>query len=191
MFYHGIVAKAFRPFTGKNCPYREPAKAMMKASVAQLKRLLYIQRYHFDGPPFNATTIGSVHILTFSLLEELARSQEVDRETSFDLILALQAMKKYGEAFPAIHKILQRLLERASRRHPELPPELKLVLEELGARYFGPDETNSGSGSESETDLLPIDFQIAMTDHSENDIEELIQVTYGLKLDHGRPLAGP
>jgi hypothetical protein len=179
MFYHGIIVKAFRPFASGDFPYREQAGSLIKASSLQLRRLLYVQRHRFDGPPFNATTVGSVHVLTFSLLEELARSEEVDGETSFDLVVAAEAMKKYGEAFPAIHKSLHRLLEGASRHHVALPHELKLILEEMSARFFGRDMTDD------EEECLPIDLQVGMTDHRGRGIEELVKVTYRLKLAAG------
>jgi len=179
MFYHGIIAKAFRPFAGDDFPYREQAESLIKASSTQLRRLLHVQRHRFDGPPFNATTIGSVHVLTLSLLEGLARSEEVDGETSFDLVVAAEAMKRYGEAFPAIHKSLHRLLEGASRHHAELPHELKLILEELSARFFGRDMTDG------EEEFLPIDLQIGMTDHSGGGIEKLVNVTHRFKLGAG------
>ncbi|KAI1813727.1 hypothetical protein GGS20DRAFT_586237 [Poronia punctata] len=179
MFYHGIVAKAFRPFTGADFLYQEQASSVLEASLTQLRRILYVQRHRFDGPPFNATTIGSVHVLTFSLLEGLARSDEVDRETSFDMVLAAESMKKYGEAFPAIKKSLHRLLEGASRRHAELPHELKLILEELSARFFSSDLPNDDEG------YFPIDLQVGMTDQHGRGIAELVNVTYRLKVGPG------
>ncbi|KAI8627220.1 hypothetical protein F5Y19DRAFT_477789 [Xylariaceae sp. FL1651] len=182
MFYHGILARVFRPFIGNSCPHQESARTVMKASLNQLKHLLCIQRHHFDGPPFNATTIGSVHILTFPLLEDMARSDDVDPETSFHLVLAAEAMKKYTEAFPAIRKTLHALLEGASRQQKKLPREIQIILEELSARSSSYDQT------ESDENRRPIDLQVAITDHEGKDIEELVKVTYGLQLDSDEPL---
>lgn len=177
MFFHGIVVEIFRHLVGAESPDKGKAREIMQASLAQLRRLLFVQRYRYDGPPFNSTTIGSIHILTYALLEDLAKSTSVDPEASFYLVMCAESMKKYGDAFPEIHKILHSLLAKAREKSAHLPYEVAVIFEELDARLFNRTRITASASR------YPVNVQIAITDPSGAEMEDLIKATYSIDLN--------
>lgn len=177
MFYHGIIIKVLRPFVGIDFPAQEQAREIMKASLAQLRRLLVLHRHRYDGPPFNSTTIGSVHILTSSLFEDLARTESIDRETAFYLVLCSEVMKKYGDIFPAVHKILYNLIAKARQSSTHLPEEIDTIFQELSGRLSQMEAAGPGLSR------CPIDVQIAITDPHGVAMEDLVKATYTLEMN--------
>jgi hypothetical protein len=86
MIYHAIVIEAFRPFrdlkTHLPSTSSEPAppptsiaRQIIEASLAQLRRLFYIQRYRYGGPPVPGLIANPIHILASALLEDLREAQ--------------------------------------------------------------------------------------------------------------------
>ncbi|KAF2647779.1 hypothetical protein K491DRAFT_671684 [Lophiostoma macrostomum CBS 122681] len=86
MIYHSVVIEAFRPFrTLRTTPLStssEPlapptsiARQIMDASLTQLRRLFYIQRHRYGGPPLPGLLAMPLHILASALLEDLAEAQ--------------------------------------------------------------------------------------------------------------------
>ncbi|KAI0127424.1 hypothetical protein BJ170DRAFT_694222 [Xylariales sp. AK1849] len=176
MFYHGVVIQVFREFTGVRSSFQNRARELMQASLSQLRRLLVIQRYRYDGPPYSCTTIGSVHVLTFALVEDLAKSESVNPEASFYLILCAEAMKKYGDSFPAVRNLLRRLLSNAEKRYTNMPEEVHSIFQELDARLFG------GKHDDYVPLSYPLDIQIGLTDRTGVEIEEAVKATFTIDL---------
>ncbi|KAI1871490.1 uncharacterized protein JN550_004484 [Neoarthrinium moseri] len=177
MFYHGIIIGIYRPFTEAQCLMKRLARETMQASSSQLMRLLYIQRYRFDGPPFTSMTIGSVHILTFSLFEELAKAEDVGPETSFYLVLCAEAMKQYGDAYAAVHKLLYDLIGKAKRGGRTIPEGIDLIFKDLETRLSRRDIDGDAYKK------CPIDIQIAITDPSGSRVQDMVKATYSLDAD--------
>ena len=101
----------FRPFAHADFRQQLPARDIMLASMSQMRRILYIQRHQYDGPPFSSATAGSFRAFTSEILEQLARWDGMDNHARFYLILAAEAMERHGEGFPLIHKAIHELLK--------------------------------------------------------------------------------
>ncbi|KAK8137625.1 hypothetical protein PG984_003118 [Apiospora sp. TS-2023a] len=104
-----------------------------------------------QAPPFSLTTIGSVHIFTSSLFKELAKSSDIYSHARFYLILAAEEIRRYGELFPFIHKVLHQLLSKARSDGTQLPPDLNDIFDNRDARLLG----------HARLELFPQDYSIA------------------------------
>jgi hypothetical protein len=100
------------------------------AGADELQRLLFIQRYRYDGlPSCNPTSMGSVHILAVTLFEDLGRRrQPLDCEAARHLVLCAHVMKRYGDVFPAMYAVLHGLIATACRQAVvALPDEIDAI----------------------------------------------------------------
>ncbi|KAK7937463.1 uncharacterized protein PG986_014331 [Apiospora aurea] len=66
---------------------------------------------------------GSIHLFTSSILEELAKSGDVDPHAVHP-VLAAEEMKRCGDTFPFIHKVLHQLFTKARSDSTQLPTDL-------------------------------------------------------------------
>ncbi|KAK7960450.1 hypothetical protein PG988_011664 [Apiospora saccharicola] len=180
-FFHGIMVQLFRPFANFVFPGQANAKAVTQASLLQMRRIIYTQRYRYGGPPFSSTTVGSIHLFTSSLLEELAKSEDVDPHARFYLVLAAEEMKRCGDAFPFIHKVLHQLLSKARSDGTRLPPDLDDMFDDLEARLSG------HTRLEIFPQKYPIIFRIGISDQTGGETDDLIDATYRLRLGDSEP----
>lgn len=180
-FFHAIMVQLFRPFANFDFPGQADAKAVTQASLSQMRRIIYTQRYRYGGPPFSSTTVGSIHLFTSSLLEELAKSEDVDPHARFYLVLAAEEMKRCGDSFPFIHKVLHQLLSKARSDGTRLPPDLDDMFDDLEARLSG--HTRLAIFPQK----YPILFRIGISDQAGGETDDLIDATYRLQLGDGEP----
>ncbi|KAK7990593.1 hypothetical protein PG990_014873 [Apiospora arundinis] len=180
-FFHGIMVQLFRPFANFDFPGQDNAKAVTQASLSQMRRIIYTQRYRYGGPPFSSTTVGSIHLFTSSLLEELAKSEDVDPHARFYLVLAAEEMKRCGDSFPFIHKVLHQLLSKARSDGTRLPPDLDDMFDDLEARLSG------HMRLEIFPQKYPIVFRIGISDQGGGETDDLIDATYKLRLGDREP----
>ncbi|KAK8013755.1 hypothetical protein PG991_009348 [Apiospora marii] len=175
-FFHAIMVQLFRAFASFDFPRQAEAKTVTQASMSQMRRLVYTQRYRYDGPPFSSATVGSVHVFTSSLLEELAKASDVDGHARFYLVLAAEEMKRCGESFPFTHKILHQLLSKARSDGTQLPADLDTMFDDLEARLLGHDRL------EVFPQHYPIVFRMGISGHDGGDRDDLVDATYNLRL---------
>ncbi|KAK7937323.1 uncharacterized protein PG986_014191 [Apiospora aurea] len=175
-FFHAIMVQLFRPFANFDFPGQANAKAVTQASLSQMRRIIYTQRYRYGGPPFSSTTVGSIHLFTSSLLEELAKSDDVDPHARFYLVLAAEEMKRCGDAFPFIHKVLHQLLSEARSDGTRLPPDLDDMFDDLEARLSG--HTRLAIFPQK----YPIVFRLGISDQVGGETDDIINATYRLRL---------
>lgn len=175
LFYHAFIVQAFRPFAGDNDESGRMARELTDASLCQLQRLLYIQQHRYGGPPLVSGISSPIHILFFSLLDSMSKSDAPDPEVEFYLLLCANAMKQIGECFPSIRLVLHSLLATAKQRIAKLPEAIEAVFLEVDAQLF------SRITIEEIHSRYPIDLEVALTDPEKVTTEVLIKAAYAQK----------
>ncbi|KAK8117899.1 uncharacterized protein PG998_006180 [Apiospora kogelbergensis] len=181
-FFHGIMVQLFRPFANFDFPDQANAKAITQASLSQMRRIIYTQRYRYGGPPFSSTTVGSIHLFTSSLLEELAKSDDVDPHARFYLVLAAEEMKRCGNAFPFIYKVLHQLLSKARSDGTRLPPDLDDMFDDLEARL-------DQSGAETD-DLIDATYKLQLGDDDRDQQQPVVDGVVSSRRKKGKGRRG-
>jgi hypothetical protein len=109
------------------------ARDIADALLAQLRRLLYIQRYRYGGPPQASTTMHPIRVLAVDLLERISQAagQEYE-ECEFYIILCVNALMQMSACYPVTKGILRDLVDRADAAGVRLPEAVLAVLRGVG-----------------------------------------------------------
>ena len=166
----------FRPFAHADFSQQLSARDTMLASMAQMRRILYIQRHQYDGPPFSSATAGSFRAFTSEILEQLARWDGVDSHARFYLILAAAAMERHGQGFPLIHQAIHELLTRTLAGAHVVPHEVAEIFRQLDSRLSGHSQLKEFPSE------YPIEFTMGVPSPGDSVASDLITATYNLTL---------
>jgi hypothetical protein len=180
MYFHTAVVDLFEPFRRAESDSGGLAHEVSDASFSQLRRLLYIQRYRFGGPPQSSTTLHPVRVLTIDLLERISQGdgQSEDDETEFYVILCIDALMRLSACFPVTKAILRGVVEGADMVGMRLPEEVLAMFRGVGEAYFRRPTAVSETGS----DQSPMDLDTPVADPSEAVMEWLEEAAGRLKL---------
>lgn len=126
MFYHFTVIELFQPFIREESSTGSLAREMTAASLAHLRRILYIQRFRYGGPPLTSAIIHPIHVLARDLVERLARATEPDAEAEFYAVLCVDALTQISACYPVTNGVLRDLVGRVGtpEASDRLAPEL-------------------------------------------------------------------
>lgn len=166
----------FRPLAHADFREQLLARNTMLASMSQMRRILYIQRHQYDGPPFSSATAGSFRAFTSEVLEQLARGDGVDGHARFYLILAAEAMERHGRAFPLIHKAIHELLTRTLAGAHVVSHEVAEMFRQLDSRLSGHSQLKDFPSE------YPIEFRMGIPGPGDSGTTGLITATYNLTL---------
>lgn len=148
----------------------------MLASMSQMRRILYIQRHQYDGPPFSSATAGSFRAFTSEILEQLARWDGVDSHARFYLVLAAEAMERHGQGFPLIHQAIHELLNRTFAGVHFVPHEVGEMFRQLDSRLSGHSQLKDLPSE------YPIEFRMGIPGPGDIQTNGMITATYNLTL---------
>jgi hypothetical protein len=164
MYFHTAVVELFDPFRRYDTASGAFARNIADASMAQLRRLLYIQRYRYGGPPQASTTMHSIRVLAVDLLERISRAAgQADEECEFYIILCVDALMQVSSCYPFTKGILRDLVSRADAAGVRLPEEVLALFRGIGEACFHRPVTMIEEGRAH----LSIDVLMAETDPSE------------------------
>ncbi|KAM0321360.1 hypothetical protein ACHAQA_010162 [Verticillium albo-atrum] len=74
VYFHAAVVELFDPYRHDDTTPGVLARYMADPSLAQLRRLLYIQRYQYGGPPQASTTTHQIRVLAVDLHERISQA---------------------------------------------------------------------------------------------------------------------
>lgn len=180
MYFHMAVVDLFEPFRQDEGSSGALARSVSDASFAQLRRLLYIQRYRYGGPPQSSTTLHPIHVLAVDLLERITQAdgQEEQTEAEFYVILCIDALMQLSASFPVTKSILRSVVEGADAAGVHLPEEVLGMFRGVGEAYFRWPKTTSEAGQE----YFSMDLEMAVADPSEAVMGWLEKAAARLKL---------
>lgn len=179
MFFHTAVVDLFGRFSQDDGSSGALGREVTDASLAQLRRLLYIQRYRFGGAPQSSTTLYPIRLLTADLLERIALAEgRSEEEAEFYLILCMDALLQLSACYPATKTILRDVVERADAVGIRLPEEVLTMLRSVGEAYF----RRPAAMNDAARGQFDLDLEMAMSDPSEAVMEWLEQAAGRLRL---------
>lgn len=180
MLFHATVIDVFTPILRSPSNAGALARDMTSASLAQLRRILYVQRYRYGGPPLTSAVVHAVHVLAKDLVERLIRAKNTDGESEFYLVLAIDTLMQISTCYPMARSILRGLVDRvnSAEARGRLPPEVVSMFRGVEEAFF----VKPTKPQPRARELYALDLEMAVTDPSRIVMDWLESAAGGMKL---------